>query len=48
MLEILADAASDAGRVFRVRERRGQSPDHPVRLGFPESAYLKCFVLEVL
>lgn len=43
---MLAEAAADAGAVFRVAERRGQSADHPVRLGFPESRYLKCFVLE--
>jgi len=28
-----------------VVERRGQSPDHPVLLGVPETAYLKCFVV---
>lgn len=44
-LALLADAAADAGRVFRLLERRGQAPDHPERLGFPESRYLKCFVL---
>jgi len=42
---MLADAAADAGRAFRVAERRGASADHPERLGFPESRYLKCAVL---
>ncbi len=42
---VLADAAADAGAAFRIAERRGQSADHPVRLGFPESRYLKCLVL---
>ncbi len=43
--EILRDAAADAGRGLEVVERRGQSADHPVLLGFPESRYLKCLVL---
>lgn len=42
---ILRDAAADAGCDVTVRERRGQAADHPVRLGFPESRYLKCFIL---
>ncbi len=46
--EVLQDAAQDAGRVVQVIERRGQSRDHPERLSFPESRYLKCFVLRVL
>jgi 23S rRNA G2069 N7-methylase RlmK/C1962 C5-methylase RlmI len=35
------------GRTFRVGEQRTQSRDHPVRLGFPESRYLKCLVLSL-
>ena len=42
---ILREAAADAGRDAIVIERRGQAADHPVRLGFPEGRYLKCFVL---
>ncbi len=42
---MLADAAADEGRCFRLAERRGASIDHPERLGFPESRYLKCAVL---
>jgi len=42
---VAAEAAADAGRSFRVLERRTQAPDHPIRLGFPESHYLKCLVL---
>lgn len=45
---MLADAASDVNAVMTVVERRGQSRDHPVRLGMPESSYLKCFVLRRL
>lgn len=48
LMEVLERAAADARRPFRVVERRGAGPDHPVRLGFPESEYLKCVVLEVL
>jgi 23S rRNA (cytosine1962-C5)-methyltransferase len=42
---LLREAASDAGRDVVVLERRGQAADHPVRLGFPEGRYLKCFAL---
>lgn len=42
---VLAGAAADAGRTFRVLERRTQAPDHPIRLGFPESHYLKCHLI---
>lgn len=45
-LALLGEAAADAGRSFHIREIRTQAPDHPVRLGFPESQYLKCVVLE--
>jgi 23S rRNA (cytosine1962-C5)-methyltransferase len=43
---VLARASGDARRTFRVRERRHQASDHPIRAGFPESLYLKCQVLE--
>jgi 23S rRNA (cytosine1962-C5)-methyltransferase len=46
MDDVLARAAADVHREFRVVERPRQSPDHPVRVGFPESLYLKCRVLE--
>lgn len=42
---VVVEAAADAGREARLLERRGQAADHPVRLGFPESRYLKCLVL---
>lgn len=45
--ELLCAAAADAGRTVRIVERRTQSRDHPIRLGFPESHYLKCLVLSV-
>lgn len=46
-LEMLAEAASDAGVDARVVERRGAAACHPRRLAFPESAYLKVALLEV-
>jgi 23S rRNA (cytosine1962-C5)-methyltransferase len=46
MDEVLTRAAADVRRTFRVRERRHQSSDHPIRAGFPESLYLKCQILE--
>lgn len=47
-LEVLESAAHDARRRLQVLERRGQAQDHPVLLGYPESLYLKCFILRVL
>jgi 23S rRNA (cytosine1962-C5)-methyltransferase len=45
-LEMLRSAAADAHRNLRVLERRAQSQDHPVLLSVPETAYLKCFILQ--
>jgi 23S rRNA (cytosine1962-C5)-methyltransferase len=47
-LNALVAAAREAGRRARVVEVRGQSRDHPVVLGFPETDYLTCAILEVL
>jgi 23S rRNA (cytosine1962-C5)-methyltransferase len=46
-LDMLRDAASDARRIVRVLEKRGQAKDHPILLGVPETAYLKCVILQV-
>jgi 23S rRNA (cytosine1962-C5)-methyltransferase len=46
--DVLHAAAVDSGRTLQVLERRSQARDHPERLGFPESHYLKCFVLRVV
>ncbi|MBI5528402.1 MAG: class I SAM-dependent rRNA methyltransferase [Deltaproteobacteria bacterium] len=46
-LETVASAASDAGRRVSVERRLSQSLDHPILLGFPESAYLKGLMLRV-
>jgi len=47
-LRIVAAAAAGARRSARVLARHTQSRDHPIRLGFPESQYLKCLVLNVM
>lgn len=45
---LILEAAADARRALRLVERRGQAKDHPVLAGVPETAYLKCFVFQVL
>jgi len=47
-LEIIADAAIDARRRVQLIEKRGQSSDHPVLLGVPETHYLKCVIARVV
>jgi 23S rRNA (cytosine1962-C5)-methyltransferase len=44
-LQMLTEAAYDSNRVVHVLEETMQPPDHPYRLGFPESLYLKGFWL---
>ncbi len=46
-VEMLKQAASAARRRVTLLELRGASPDHPVLLSMPETAYLKCAVLRV-
>jgi 23S rRNA (cytosine1962-C5)-methyltransferase len=45
--EVVAAAASDAGRRVQVLETRGAAPDHPAVLTLPETSYLKCLILRV-
>jgi len=47
-LEIIADATLDARRRVQLIEKRGQSGDHPVLLGVPETHYLKCVMARVI
>ncbi len=47
LLELVAEAALDAGRQVVVMERRTQARDHPILLTMPESHYLKCMVLAI-
>jgi 23S rRNA (cytosine1962-C5)-methyltransferase len=46
-LENIKYAAGSAQRRVSLLELRGASPDHPVPLVMPETAYLKCAVLRV-
>jgi 23S rRNA (cytosine1962-C5)-methyltransferase len=46
--EMLVTAARLARREVRLVATCSQAPDHPVLLSFPESEYLKCFVVQVV
>jgi 23S rRNA (cytosine1962-C5)-methyltransferase len=46
-MAMLSEAAIDAHRRIRLLEVRGQSHDHPVISGIPETAYLKCVIAYV-
>lgn len=48
LLEIVAEAALDAGKTLRVLDRRTQARDHPILLTVPETHYLKCLILQVV
>lgn len=45
---VLAWSAKDAHVEVQVLETLGQAQDHPIRLSFPESEYLKVFILRVI
>lgn len=47
-LGIIGEAALDAHRRVQIIEQRGQSSDHPVLLGVPETHYLKCVIVRVI
>jgi 23S rRNA (cytosine1962-C5)-methyltransferase len=47
-LQVLADAARDAGRAVQLIEKRTQGRDHPILLTVPETYYLKCIILRVM
>jgi 23S rRNA (cytosine1962-C5)-methyltransferase len=44
-LEIVSDAAADAGVTATLVEKRSQGRDHPILLNVPETYYLKCLIL---
>jgi 23S rRNA (cytosine1962-C5)-methyltransferase len=44
--DLLVEAAADSRRSFVARAQLFQAPDHPIRLGHPETAYLKGFLLQ--
>jgi len=45
---VLADAAFDSNRRLRLLEDRTQDLDHPIVVGYDESRYLKCRIVQVL
>jgi 23S rRNA (cytosine1962-C5)-methyltransferase len=45
LVDVVTDAARDAGASLALVEKRMQSRDHPVLVGVPETWYLKCLVL---
>jgi 23S rRNA (cytosine1962-C5)-methyltransferase len=47
-LELISNAALDARRRVQIIERRGQSRDHPILLGVPETHYLKCVIARAI
>jgi len=46
-LEVVADSARDVHRTIRLLESRTQAKDHPILLEVPETAYLKCLIMNV-
>lgn len=46
-LNVIADAAADAGRSVQIIEKRTQARDHPVLVSMPETYYLKCLIVRV-
>ena len=47
-VQMLIDAAKDAGVALRQVEVRQQSPDHPVLWNVPETFYLKFYIFQVI
>ena len=47
-LQMIEEAATDAGRRVHLLEFRTQAPDHPILMGVPETCYLKCAILRVV
>lgn len=46
-LQMLREAAHEAGVSLRLIEARSQAPDHPSLLNVPETEYLKCYLLQI-
>lgn len=45
---VISWAAKDSRSEVQVLETLGQAQDHPIRLAFPESEYLKVFILRII
>jgi 23S rRNA (cytosine1962-C5)-methyltransferase len=48
LADALAQASQACASRFRIIERGGQSPDHPVLLNMPESEYLRSYLLQLI
>lgn len=48
LLAAIHEASLDAHRPLRLLETRSQAACHPIRVGVPETEYLKCFILEAM
>ncbi len=46
--DVILKASLSAGKELRLLESRGQALDHPVLLAMPETAYLKCLILQAV
>ncbi|MDZ7639622.1 MAG: class I SAM-dependent rRNA methyltransferase [Bryobacterales bacterium] len=46
LLDVVHEASCDTRRPLRLLETRSQAACHPIRVGVPETEYLKCFILE--
>lgn len=46
LLDVMREASCDTKRPLRLLETRSQASCHPVRVGVPETEYLKCFILQ--
>ncbi len=46
LLAAIQEASLDVRRPLRLLETRSQAACHPIRVGVPETEYLKCFILE--
>jgi 23S rRNA (cytosine1962-C5)-methyltransferase len=44
---MLLGVAMKTKRDIQILERRGASPDHPIRVTCAENEYLKCFICRV-
>ena len=45
---ILAWAAMDAGVELQILDTLGAGDDHPIRISFPESEYLKGYIVRII
>jgi 23S rRNA (cytosine1962-C5)-methyltransferase len=46
LLDVVREASCDTKRPLRLLETRSQASCHPIRVGVPETEYLKCFILQ--